>query len=212
MFDLPNFWLFLLTSLLVNITPGPDMLYTAARSLSQGAKAGVVGAFGIFTGCLVHITAAVFGLSAVIANSAALFTALKMAGAAYLIYLGASTLLARRATEAPMGELQTLETMPLRTIFAQGFLTNLLNPKVAIFFLSFLPQFVSPDSPLLRAQIALLGLWFDLQGLLMLCGVALLTGYFREALRRSPRFWRWQGKVTGGILLWLGIKMAFLRR
>lgn len=212
MFNFPNFWLFLLTSLMVNITPGPDMLYTAARSLSQGAKAGVVSALGIFTGCLIHITAAVFGLSAVIANSAALFTALKTAGAVYLVYLGVVALLSRRTSPAPEGEWQTLETLSLRAIFAQGFMTNLLNPKVAIFFLSFLPQFVSADSPHLRAQIAALGLWFDVQGLLLLCGVALLTGYFRDALRRSPRFWAWQGKITGGILLWLGIKMALLKR
>ena len=206
MFDFPNFGLFLITSLLINIMPGPDMLYTAARSLSQGSKAGVVSALGIFTGCLVHIVAAVLGLSALVANSMTLFTIFKMLGAFYLIYLGLKALSAR--TTGAEGEIGTLENTPLARVYWQGVVTNVLNPKVAVFFLSFLPQFVNPHSEHLQAQIAFLGLWFDIQGTLTLILVALLTGYFRELLNRSPVFWRWQNRVTGAILLWLGVRVA----
>lgn len=206
MFDFPNFGLFLVTSLLINIMPGPDMLYTAARSLSQGSKAGVVSALGIFTGCLAHIVAAVLGLSALVANSITLFTIFKMLGACYLIYLGLKALAAR--TSGAEGEISSLEATPLLRVYWQGVVTNVLNPKVAVFFLSFLPQFVNPHSEHLQAQIAFLGLWFDIQGTLTLILVALLTGYFRELLNRSPVFWRWQNRVTGAILLWLGVRVA----
>src|SRR3954465_4420492 len=160
MFDIDNFYLFLTVSLLINLSPGPDMIYTAARSLSQGIRAGIFSALGIFVGCLFHLTAAVFGLSKVIEESVLLFSIIKYAGAAYLIYLGIRSLLKRKTKR----EIDTLPVLTGRKIFFQGILTNILNPKVAIFFLSFLPQFIDPRSNYLKEQIAFLGLWFDLQG------------------------------------------------
>jgi threonine/homoserine/homoserine lactone efflux protein len=118
------------------------MIYTAARSLSQGIKAGIFSALGIFVGCLFHITAAVFGLSKVIEESVLLFSIIKYAGASYLIYLGIRSLLNKKKTK---NEIDTLPILTSRKIFFQGMLTNILNPKVAIFFLSVLPHFIDPQ-------------------------------------------------------------------
>ena len=209
MFNIENFYLFLTVSILVNLSPGPDMLYTAARSLSQGTKAGYLSTLGIFTGCLFHITSAVFGLSKIIEESLLLFSIIKYAGAAYLIYLGIRSLLKKTKRKTGITE---LPTMSYRKIFMQGLITNLLNPKVAIFFLSFLPQFINPSSLHIKEQIAFLGLWFDIQGCLVLAIVATLTGAFRKMLQQNRSFWNWQEKITGIILVGLGIKMFFTKK
>jgi RhtB (resistance to homoserine/threonine) family protein len=209
MFQIENFYLFLSVSLLINISPGPDMLYTAARSLSQGTKAGLFSALGIFCGCLVHTAAAVFGLSKIIEESALLFSIIKYAGAAYLIYLGVRSFFEGKRTE---NKIVQLETISHRKIFMQGMITNVLNPKVAIFFLSFLPQFIDPKSAHLKEQIAFLGLWFDIQGSLILAVVAMVTGYFQAMLQQNRVFWNWQQKITGLILVGLGIKMLLARK
>jgi RhtB (resistance to homoserine/threonine) family protein len=209
MFSIENFYLFLTVSILINLSPGPDMIYTAARSLSQGTKAGIFSALGIFTGCLFHITAAVFGLSTIIEESVLLFSIIKYAGAAYLIYLGIRALLNRKKSG---NEITSLPPMTGRKIFIQGMLTNILNPKVAIFFLSFLPQFIDPQSHYLKEQIAFLGLWFDVQGACILIIVAAITGLSRNFLQKRPGFWRWQEKITGMILVGLGIKMIFTKK
>jgi RhtB (resistance to homoserine/threonine) family protein len=209
MFNIENFYLFLTVSILINLSPGPDMIYTAARSLSQGIKAGIFSALGIFTGCLFHITAAVFGLSKIIEESVLLFSIIKYAGAVYLIYLGIRSLLNKKKTKT---EIETLPAISNRKIFLQGMLTNILNPKVAIFFLSFLPQFINPQSLYLKEQIAFLGLWFDVQGTIILIIVASLTGAFRNLLRKNAGFWNWQEKITGIILVGLGLKMLFTKK
>jgi threonine/homoserine/homoserine lactone efflux protein len=215
MFNFQNFYLFLSVSILVNLSPGPDMLYTAARSLSQGTRAGILSAVGIFTGCLFHISAAVFGLSKIIEESVLLFSIIKYAGAAYLIYLGLRSLFRKKIVT---GKIQTLSAMSHRKIFFQAMLTNVLNPKVAIFFLSFLPQFIDPsagpggESAYLKEQIGFLGLWFAIQGTLILIIVASLTGAFRNMLYQNKNFWNWQEKITGMILVGLGIKMFFTKK
>lgn len=209
MFNFENFYLFLSVSILVNLSPGPDMLYTAARSLSQGTRAGILSALGIFTGCLFHISAAMFGLSKIIQESAVLFSIIKYAGAAYLIYLGLRSLFTKKNSP---GKIEELPMISYRKIFLQGMFTNILNPKVAIFFLSFLPQFINPRSIHLTEQIGFLGLWFAVQGTLILVIVASLTGVFRNVLQQNKNFWNWQGKITGMILVGLGIKMFFTRK
>ena len=209
MFDIDNFYLFLTVSLLVNLSPGPDMIYTAARSLSQGTRAGVFSALGIFVGCLFHTTAAVFGLSKIIEESVLVFSIIKYAGAAYLIFLGIRALLNQRKTK---NEIDTLPKLTNRKIFFQGMLTNILNPKVAIFFLSFLPQFINPQSNYLREQIAFLGLWFDVQGALMLVLVACAVGAFKNMSQKNKSFWSWQEKITGLILIGIGVKMFFVKK
>src|SRR5277367_5608082 len=160
-----DLWLFVVSGLLLNITPGPDTLHIVGRSSAQGARAGAVAALGIGTGALVHICAAALGLSAILAASASLFTAVKIIGAVYLLYVGISLIRSAGGalvpTIAPDSRAATL-----RVIFLQGFFTNVLNPKVALFFLAFLPQFVSTSSTSKPAAFLFLGVIFNLNGTL----------------------------------------------
>ena len=205
MFNIQNLYLFFIASLLLNLTPGNDMIYVASRSISQGIKAGMISALGIFIGCFVHILAAVFGLSIIIAQSAFLFWLIKLLGAGYLIYLGIKAFIDKSDFN------KNITSFPKVTkwkLLKQGIITNALNPKVALFFLSFLPQFIQINSPLYKAQLFSLGLWFDLQGTLVLIIVAFLLGKAGNLVKRNQRFWRIQGKITGIILIGLGIKVA----
>ena len=185
------------------------MLYVASRSVSQGIKAGIISALGIFVGCFVHILAAVLGLSIIISKSAYLFQLIKYAGAAYLIYLGIKALLSKQAID-PKKE-KTGKAGYL-TLFKQGALTNALNPKVAIFFLSFLPQFINATSPVFKLQLLTLGLWFALQGTLVLIIVACILGKTKDFFSKNPKVWMIQEKVTGFILIGLGIRIALVSK
>ncbi len=200
-----NFWVFALTGLLLNLTPGNDMLYIITRSSGQGTKAGIISALGIGSGCIVHIFAAVIGLSALIAQSALAFTIIKYAGAAYLIYLGIKSVLAKERSLVINKDIQQLS---YKKIFWQGFLTNILNPKVALFFLAFLPQFINIHKDNASVQILFLGIWFDVVGTLVNILVALLFGKIGIWLSKSPTFIQWQKRITGSILIALGIKVA----
>jgi len=200
-----NFWVFAVTGLLLNLTPGSDMLYIIARSSGQGIKAGIVSALGIGAGCLVHIMAAVVGLSALIAQSALAFDIIKYIGAAYLIYLGVKSVLSKKKSLIIHNR---LEQLSLRKVFWQGVLTNVLNPKVALFFLAFLPQFIDITKDNTPLQIFFLGMWFDVVGTIVNILVALLFGKIGAWLSKSPVFIKWQERITGVILIGLGIKMA----
>lgn len=209
MFNFQNLYLFFITSLLLNLAPGNDMIYVASRSVSYGIKAGVISALGIFAGCSVHIAAAVLGLSIVIAKSAYLFQLIKYAGAAYLVYLGIKALLSKQNISTKNNSEGKADYWKL---FKQGAITNALNPKVAIFFLSFLPQFINAASPLFKIQLLVLGLWFAAQGTLVLIIVACILGKTKDFFSRNPKIWAIQEKVTGLILVGLGIKIAFTGR
>ena len=200
-----NFWLFALTGFLLNLTPGNDMLYVIARSSGGRTKAGIISALGIGAGCLVHILAAVAGLSALIAQSALAFNIIKYAGAAYLIYLGLRSLLKKNKVFVAPGKVQSL---PYKRIFWQGVLTNVLNPKVALFFLAFLPQFIDLHRGNTGLQILFLGTWFDVVGTIVNILVALLFGRLSGWLSRSSKFVQWQERITGMILIGIGIKVA----
>jgi threonine/homoserine/homoserine lactone efflux protein len=200
-----NFWLFALASLALNITPGNDMLYVATRSTSQGIKAGMVSSLGIAAGCMVHILAAVIGLSALIAQSAIAFNVIKYIGAAYLIYLGVRALLSKTATfnvDAKTGKLTYTK------IFWQGVFTNVLNPKVALFFLAFLPQFINISAKHAWPQILFLGTWFNVGGTIINIIVAIVFGKLGNWFNKSVWFKKWQNKVTGLILIVLGVKVG----
>lgn len=204
--DIHNFLLFAFASLMLNITPGNDMMYVASRSTGQGTRAGIISALGIMAGCLVHITAAVAGLSAVLVRSATAFDVIKYIGAAYLIYLGVKSLL-KKAT--PLKLQDKMEPVSYGKIFWQGVITNVLNPKVALFFLAFLPPFINIKAAHPQWQILFLGVWFDCSGTVVNILVAILFGRMGDWLSRSQRFARFQEKITGIILIGLGIKVAF---
>ena len=155
--------LFVVAGLLLNITPGPDTLYVVGRTVAQGWRTGAVAALGIAAGLLVHTFAAAIGLSALLAASATAYTIVKWVGAAYLVYVGASLLFARPAIQQ---RTPALRSAGLRTVFLQGFLTNVLNPKVALFFLAFLPQFVDPAAPSKALALLFLGFVFIFNGTL----------------------------------------------
>lgn len=203
--DLHNFLLFAFASLMLNITPGNDMIYVASRSLSQGIRAGVISSLGVMVGCLVHIFAAVAGLSLLIARSATAFTWLKWAGAIYLIYLGLQSFFKKRSSFAISAE-GTID--PYAKIFWQGFATNVLNPKVALFFLAFLPQFINNGAAHQQWQILFLGIWFDCSGTLVNILVSIIFGRMGNWLSSRERFAFVQQKITGLLLILLGIKLA----
>jgi threonine/homoserine/homoserine lactone efflux protein len=203
-----NFWLFALTALLLNLTPGNDMLFVIARSSSQGSKAGIVSSLGIMGGCMVHMIAAVAGLSAIIAKSAVAFTVIKYVGAVYLIYLGVRSFLEKKNIQINKSIIKT----SYKKIFWQGVLTNVLNPKVALFFLAFLPQFINTKTGNATEQILFLGVWFNVGGTLVNIIVAILFGKIGKLLSKSGKFVQWQKRITGSILIALGIKVALSTR
>ena len=199
--------LFIGSGLLLNITPGPDTLYIVGRSTTQGFRAGVVAALGIGGGTLVHISAAAFGLSAILAASAEAFTVIKLLGAAYLIYVGVSLALSSRT---PLDEASAAHLAPadLGTVFMQGFLTNVLNPKVALFFLAFLPQFVDADAASKPLAFLFLGLVFNVNGTLWNLFVAWSAARVTAGLRDRAAALQWFNRCVGGIFVALGIRLA----
>lgn len=201
-----NFWMFALSGLLLNLTPGNDMLYVIARSSGQGIRAGIISALGIGAGCIVHIIAAMVGLSALIAQSAVAFDIIRYVGAAYLVYLGIKSIVNKRKRAHVNSQLQRHSN---KKIFWQATLTNVLNPKVALFFLAFLPQFINVHNGNTSFQILFLGSWFDIVGTVVNILVALLFGKIGSWLATRPRFLQWQERITGSILIALGIKVAF---
>jgi len=202
--DPPAVGLFVVAALALLLVPGPAVLYVVARSIHEGRRAGLASVVGIHVGTLVHIAAATLGLSALIASSSAAFTTVRIAGAVYLVGLGLWTLVSRRAEPAvALGSEQNL-----RRAFAQGIVVNVLNPKTALFFLAFLPQFVDPNASHLALQIAFLGFLFALLGLVTDSTWALAAGAAGGVLRRSRRFLRAQRYVTGTVYIGLGVATA----
>jgi len=195
---------FVVAALALLIVPGPAVLYIVARSIHQGRRAGLASVLGIHVGTLVHIAAATVGLSALIVSSAVAFTAVKIAGAVYLVGLGLWTLFSR----SPETEIALGGERRLRRVFAQGIVVNVLNPKTALFFLAFLPQFVDPDAAYPALQIAFLGLLFALLGLVTDSIWALAAGTAGGVLRRSRRFTTAQRYVTGSVYVGLGVATA----
>ena len=198
--------LFVVAGLLLNITPGPDTLYIVGRSASQGWRGGAVAALGISAGLLVHTFAAAVGLSALLAASATAFTVVKWLGAAYLVYVGVSLFFAGARVEPGA----RMEMASLRTVFLQGFLTNVLNPKVALFFLAFLPQFVDAAAPSKPLAFVFLGLVFIFNGTLWNLLVAWSAARVMR-LDRAGRVSRWLNRVLGALFVYLGVRLVAAR-
>jgi threonine/homoserine/homoserine lactone efflux protein len=200
--DLP---LFITAGLLLNITPGADSLYILGRTTSQGWRGGAVAALGIGAGLFVHTFAAAVGLSALLAASARAFNILRWVGAGYLVYVGVSLLIARPTIQQ---RTSTMRTAGLRTVFFQGFLTNVLNPKVALFFLAFLPQFVEPGAPNKALAFFFLGLVFNLNGTLWNLFVAWSAARLAVRFDSSAHFARWLNRTVGALFVYLGIRLV----
>lgn len=211
MFGIHDLALFVVSGLLLNIMPGPDSLLIMTRSATQGWRAGSAAALGIGTGTFVHIFAAALGLSAILATSAAAFTVVKLAGAAYILYLAIGMLLSKRGDG---GEAKPLAVapLPLRRIYAQGILTNVLNPKVALFFLAFVPQFIDANAPHKALAFLVLGAIFNINGMLWCHALALFTAQARARLKLNPAVTPWLNRATGGLFVWLGVKLALAKQ
>lgn len=205
MFGTENLPLFIISGLLLNITPGADILYILGRSGTQGFRGGSIAALGIGAGCLVHIVAATIGISALIAASATAFTTIKYIGAAYLVYLGVSML---RNSNKTVGDVESLPETKLGTIFWQGFLTNALNPKVALFFLAFLPQFIAPDAENKSLAMLFLGIVFDFNGTIWNLFVAWAASGLASQVRRTTAVTKWLKRSIGGLFLYFAAKLA----
>ncbi|MBI2256999.1 MAG: LysE family translocator [Proteobacteria bacterium] len=208
--DLAGLWPFFLAALALNLTPGADMTYVIARTATQGRAAGVAASFGIAGGSFVHTALAAFGVSAILAHSEAAFVTVKAVGAAYLLFLAWKALKtgAARATSS-----QALPPIPLERIFAEGVLTNVLNPKVALFILAFLPQFVDPNAAgPVWLQILFLGTLFNISGTTVNCVVALSTAAAAGLVRGSASLGRWLNRLSALVFVGLAIRLALAER
>ena len=199
--------LFLAATLTLNVTPGPDMLYVIARSAAQGRRAGIVSALGIAGGTIVHTALVALGLSGLLLAVPIAFEIVKLAGAAYLMWLGARLLLRTGGTAT----VPRVSDAPVGAIFRQGVITNVLNPKVALFFLAFLPQFVDPRRGPVAVQIAALGLLFNVSGTLVNIAVALLVSRAGQWTRRRAGTTVLE-RASGALFIGLGLRLALFER
>ena len=205
MFGIHDFGLFLAAGILLNLTPGPDTVYILGRSIAQGREAGVASALGISLGSIFHTGAAALGLSAILATSALAFGTIKLLGGAYLIFLGIKMILDRRK------QLSLPSNFRRRTsaaAFRQGILTNMLNPKVALFFLAFLPQFIDPASNMKIAAFITLGLTFVTTGTIWCLILAWFASVFSERLRNNETISQWLNRTSGALFVFLGLRLA----
>lgn len=209
MFDPHLLWLYTGAAALLILTPGPDTFLVAATSAADGARAGVLASMGVFVGCLFHILLAAVGISALIAATPWAFDAIKIAGAIYLVWIGLQALRAAwrgHVGEPPLSIPRGRSTA--RSLFLRGALTNALNPKAAVFFIAFLPQFVDPSRGHVVAQFVVLGLIFNVPGTLYLMAVASISGRATSALRRQPLVRRAMDALTGLFFIGLAAHLA----
>lgn len=208
MLGIHDFWLFVGAGLLLNFTPGPDNAYIVGRGIQFGWRGGAAAALGISTGCLVHVTAAAVGLSALLMASTVAFTAVKLIGAAYLVFLGVRMLISR---DAPFEAAKETGALPLSRVFRQGALTNIFNPKVALFFLAFLPQFVDATAPHQALAFLLLGLIFVVNSTAYCLMLAAFAARAADRMRQSTSVMQWINPGMGAIFVALGLRVALLQ-
>jgi threonine/homoserine/homoserine lactone efflux protein len=209
MLGIHDYALFVLTGVLLNLAPGQDTFYILGSSIAQGRRIGIASALGISAGCVVHTLAAAAGLSAILATSAAAFTVVKLAGAVYLVYLGI------RYLTAPAQHLSSAEPTAARgagKAFRQGIVTNVLNPKVALFFLAFLPQFIDPDSHSKIAAFLALGLTFVATGTAWCLVLAVAAASVRRFFVARPRVYTRLSQAVGTLFVLLGVRLALSER
>ncbi len=205
------FWLvFFSAALALNLSPGPDLLFILSRTLAGGRRVGVASACGVCSGALVHVAAAALGISAILATSALAFAVVKYVGAAYLLYLGVQAL--RSAGSGMQLEPGTASRITAWQAYRQGVLVDILNPKVAIFFMAFLPQFVRPDQGAVALQLLLLGMLVVLVAIVVECSLVLVAARASSALRSNRRLSQWLDRVLGSVLIGLGIRLGLAER
>ena len=204
--------LFVIAGLLLNITPGPDMAYFVARSAAGGFRDGAAAVFGMIAGCFVHTFAAALGLSALLATSASAFELIKWCGAAYLVFAGVRLLAGSFWAKRESGAAQLLPPASTARISREGFVINVFNPKVALFFLAFLPQFIAADAPAKAWSFVLLGVVFNINGLLVSLPIAWLASRAGRGLRQSARAARWLTGAVGALFVLLAARLATLER
>ena len=206
MFGIENFFIFLTTGILLNLYPGPDSLYIIGRSISQGRLAGVFAVLGIITGAFVHTIVGAIGLSAILLTSARAFMIVKYAGAAYLIYQ--AVLMLKDSFADRSDNPAEVPRKSLSRIYKQGAITNILNPKVALFFMALIPQFISPASPNKALSFIILGLVFITTGTIWCLILALSASYFSQRFRKNSRTAKWMLRANAGLFTYLGIRLA----
>lgn len=204
MFGIINYKLFILSGILLNITPGADTLYILGRGISQGRKSAIISALGISTGCLVHTILAAFGLSAILQNSIFAFNLIKWAGAIYLIYLGIKSF---KSKGLSLENFENTDVVSSKKIFWEGVFTNTLNPKVALFFLSFLPQFISVNNSYGSIPFLILGFTFIVTGTLWGMILSFTSAIFTRKMKENKNISARLNKITGIVFIILGIKL-----
>ena len=204
-FGIENYWGFIVAGIILNLTPGNDTIYILTRSIAQGRKAGYYSVFGIVSGAMVHTIFAALGLSALLAQSALAFSIVKYIGVIYLVYLGIKMLLSKKQ----IFEIDSLNYQPknLLKVYKQGFLTNLLNPKVALFYLAFLPQFISPEKTNGAIPFLILGITFMTTGTIWCLFLAYASSLITGTLRKNDKIGSVLQKLSGFIFIGLGIKL-----
>jgi threonine/homoserine/homoserine lactone efflux protein len=207
--EIANLGVYVLASLALIVTPGQDMIYVVTRSLAQGRFAGVCSAAGVCFGILVHTAIVALGIGALLQANESLFIALKLAGAAYLVYLGLR-LLATRERIALSGA--AAPRLPAASLFWQGVLSNVTNPKIVVFFLAFLPQFVSASDPHPTRHLVFLGVLYAVMGFAVKGSVGIAAGSLSERWLRSERALTWMNRVSGTVLVALGLRLAASER
>ena len=206
MFGIKDLPLFIAAGLLLNATPGADTLYILRRCATDGFRGGALAALGISAGCFVHIAAAALGISALLMASSTAFAAIRLAGALYLLYLGWSMLRARPEPQlAPDGAVLSASSAET---FLQGFLTNVLNPKVALFFLAFLPQFIVADAPRKSLAILVLGVIFVFNSTIWNTSVAFAASRISKRFGHSTSIRKWFARTTGALFIYFGIRLS----
>lgn len=211
MFGTQNLSLYLVSCVMLNLAPGQDTLFILGRSIAQGRKAGIVSVAGIMTGILIHTFLAAIGLSAVLATSALAFSIVKYAGAAYLIWIGIG-LFRNGSTERSLKPDRETAQQSAWTVYRQGVLTNVLNPKVSLFFLSFLPQFVNPHTEYTFAPFFLLGMILFTTGSTWCMILACCSSWLTGRLRGPSSVGAWIKRLTGALFIGMAIKLALSRQ
>ena len=210
--------MFIAAGWLLNLTPGPDVLYIVSNALRSGTRAGIVAGLGITAGCFVHIFGAAVGVGALLAASATAFTVLKWVGAAYLLWMGVRMLFSKASGDSGSGAaIAAAQAAPaaevsLRSIFLGGFWTNVLNPKVAIFFLAFVPQFIAPGTDNKALAFVLLGVLFNVNAIPVNTAWALAAGWMARRVGAVQRGMHWLDRVAGAMFIGFGLKLAFSDR